>query len=175
MHLDNGWAGDVWSEHVHLAGAASVASYVDGPVPGGPAVTRHPYGDGAGWYVASRLDPEATDALVDLLIEESGVTPVAATRPGVEVTRRHQADGADSWVFVVNHTDEPATLDLTGHDLVTDQPVTGRLSVPRRRRGRGARGALMLAAQRRARSWPSWRPTARCGSAIWWRSSTSRT
>ena len=115
--------------YVHFF-AFIVASYVGGPVPGGPAVTRHPYGDGAGWYVASRLDPEATDALVDLLIEESGVTPVAATRPGVEVTRRHQADGADSWVFVVNHTDEPATLDLTGHDLVTDQPVMGRLSVP---------------------------------------------
>ena len=32
---------DVWTEDLHLAGAESVATYVDGPAPGVPAVTRH--------------------------------------------------------------------------------------------------------------------------------------
>jgi beta-galactosidase len=53
---------------------------------------------------------------------------VVPTRPGVEVTRRTAEDGR-SWVFVVNHTDEPASCELTGHDLVADRPVTGVLEL----------------------------------------------
>ena len=62
----HGWttdrSADVWSEHLHLAGAEAVASYVDGPVPGVPAVTRHAHGEGTAWYLATRLDQAGIDA-----------------------------------------------------------------------------------------------------------------
>jgi len=62
------------------------------------------------------------------LLDEAGVRPVAPTRPGVEVVRRRAEDGR-SWVFAINHTDAPATLALTGHDLVGDRVASGDLVV----------------------------------------------
>ena len=128
VHLDDGSAADLWTEDLQLRGAEAVASYVDGPVPGVPALTRRTVGAGTAWYVACRLDDQGVSGLVDRLLEESGVTPVVATSPGVEVARRSDADGR-SWTFVLNHTSAPAVLELTGHDLVRDQAVTGRLEV----------------------------------------------
>lgn len=39
--------GDVWAGAVTLEGAQVMASYVDGPAAGGPAITRNPRGTGA--------------------------------------------------------------------------------------------------------------------------------
>ena len=41
-------------------GAEAVASYVDGPQAGVPAVTRNAHGDGVAWYVATRTDAATT-------------------------------------------------------------------------------------------------------------------
>ncbi|MCW2798373.1 beta-galactosidase trimerization domain-containing protein, partial [Nocardioides sp.] len=128
VRLTDGSTADVWTEHLHLAGATSMAEYADGPLPGVPAITRHEHGKGVAWYVATRLEQAALDKLVHRLVEEAGVRPVAATRPGVEVIRRVAADGR-RWAFVVNHTDEDADLDLAGHDLVSDRPTQGPLRV----------------------------------------------
>jgi beta-galactosidase len=121
---------DVWTEDLHLEGAEAVVSYADGPLKGVPAVTRHTYGSGVGWYAACRTDQAATAALVRRLVDEAGVVPVAANRAGVEVVRRvANDDSARSWVFVLNHTDDPVTVPLTGHDLMTDQAVDGAITV----------------------------------------------
>ena len=127
--LSNGWTADVWTEHLHLDGAEAVAHYLDGPAQEVPAVTRHTVGQGSAWYVATRLDRDGGDALVALLLEAAGVEPIARVRPGVEATRRESDDGR-SWLFVVNHTDEPAQVDARGVDLVTGSTVEERLTVP---------------------------------------------
>ena len=38
-----------------------------------------------------------------------------------------RTDGERRWTFVVNHSDSDAVLDLTGHDLVCDEPFGGRV------------------------------------------------
>ncbi|MEO5853193.1 MAG: beta-galactosidase [Nocardioides sp.] len=126
--LTDGTHADVWTEHLHLAGAEAVASYVDGPAAGVPALTRNAYGEGTAWYVACRLDQGGTDALVATLLDEAGVTAVAATRPGVEVVRRRSAGGG-SWVFVINHTDTAAEIALGGLELLTGVQVDGAVLV----------------------------------------------
>jgi beta-galactosidase len=125
VRLDDGSTGDVWTEDLRLTGATAVASYVDGPVPGRPAVTRHEVGSGIAWYAATRLDDAATAALVGRVLAEAGIEPVAATRPGVEVVRRVAPDGDASWVFVINHTAEEATVALRGRELVSGHDVDG--------------------------------------------------
>lgn len=127
VRLSDGSEADVWTEHLHLAGAEVVLSYADGPLAGVPAVTRNSHGRGAAWYAACRLDPSATGALVGRLLDDAGIVPVAATSPGVEVVRRVAGDR--SWVFVLNHTDGPAKVAVRGHDLVADQAVDGELLV----------------------------------------------
>ncbi|MGC4807463.1 beta-galactosidase [Micromonospora sp. DT233] len=125
--LDDGSTADVWTEWLHPTGAQVLASYADGPLPGVPALTRHAAGAGAAWYVGTRLDDAATDRLVARLLAEAGVRPAADAPPGVEVVRR-RGDGR-SWLFVINHTDRPARLAVTGTDLLTGADCAGDLLV----------------------------------------------
>jgi beta-galactosidase len=123
--LSDGTTADVWTELLHRAGATAEATYVDGPLPGVPAITRHEHGDGVAWYVATRLAQPALDDLVARIAAEAGIRPIASGRAGVEITER--TDSTRRWVFVVNHTDADALVDLTGHDLVRDAAYDGRV------------------------------------------------
>jgi beta-galactosidase len=124
VHLDDGSVGTVWSEDLHLAGAEAMATYVDGPVPGVPAVTRNRHGEGTAWYLATRLDQAGIDALAARLVAEAEVTPVVPPSPGLEAARRRGADGR-SWVFLVNHGAEPVEVPVAGLDLVSARRTDG--------------------------------------------------
>lgn len=128
--LSDGSGADVWTERVQvLADDVTVlATYVDGPVPGEPALTRRAVGDGSAWYCSTRLDQPDLDRLVARVADEAGVTRLASVPPGVEVTER--VGGSGRWLFVVNHTDADVPVDVTGHDLVSDAAFTG--TVPAR-------------------------------------------
>ena len=119
---------DTWAEDLELAGAEAVATYVDGPAAGLPAVTRRTVGEGTAWYVATRLDPGGTDRLVERLVAETGIETLPGAADLVEVTRRVGDDA--SWLFVINHGDAPAPVDVHGVELVTGRDVAGDLQVP---------------------------------------------
>ncbi|MGN9776470.1 beta-galactosidase [Micromonospora sp. H33] len=126
--LDDGSGADVWTEWLHAEGAEVLAAYADGPLPGVPAVTRHPVGAGAAWYAGTRLDGAATDRLVTRLATEAGVRPPAEAPPGVEVVRRRA--GERSWLFVLNHTGEEVRLSASGTELLGGTHCSGELTVP---------------------------------------------
>ncbi|SCL31715.1 beta-galactosidase [Micromonospora nigra] len=128
VRLDDGSTADVWTEWLHAEDAEVLAAYADGPLPGVPALTRRPVGAGAAWYVGTRLDTAATDALVARLVADAGVRPAAEAPPGVEVVRRR--DGDRSWLFVVNHTGDAARLAATGVELLSGASCAGTLVVP---------------------------------------------
>ncbi len=127
VHLDDGGTADVWTEDLRLAGAEAVSTYRDGPVAGKPAVTRHRVGDGVAWYIATRTDVDTTARVIARVVEEAGVSPVAAAPPGVEVQRRRSGD--TTWLFVLNHTDAEATVLATGTDIVTGSAVSASITV----------------------------------------------
>jgi beta-galactosidase len=127
VQLDDRTSGDLWTEWLHLTGAKAIASYVDGPLPGVPAVTENAYGKGTA-YATTRLDDAGTAALVTRSLERAGVSPVVDVRPGVEVTRRH--DDAQSWLFVLNHTAHPVTVPATGRELIREADCSGTIAVP---------------------------------------------
>ena len=128
VRLDDGARADVWTEWLHAEGAEVLAAYTDGPLPDVPALTRHTVGAGAAWYVGTRLDDDATDRLVARLLAETGVRPPVDAPAGVEVVRRRSADR--SWLFVVNHTTEPARLAVSGVELLGGVRCDGTLEVP---------------------------------------------
>ncbi|TDE95150.1 beta-galactosidase [Occultella glacieicola] len=127
--LDDGTTADVWTERVRVTSAQVLRSFVDGPLPGGPAVTRNEVGTGAAWYAATRQDEAGVAWLVSELLAESGVEAAAATAPGVEVVRRAGEDGA-SYLFVLNHTDATASVPARGTDLITGTVHDGDVTVP---------------------------------------------
>ena len=128
VQLDDGTTADFWTEWLHLTGAQAIASYVDGPLPGVPAVTENGYGEGTAFYVATRLDDAGTAAVVSRCLERAGVRPVTDAGPGVEVVRRH--GNTHSWLFVLNHTDQPVEVPATGRELIRDASCSGRVAVP---------------------------------------------
>jgi beta-galactosidase len=122
VRLDDGSTADVWTELLTVTDAEVVARFVDGPLPGTPALTRRPVGAGVAWYLATWLDEVATAALADRLTREAGVTRVGPGR-GVEVVRRGRH------LFVLNRGIGPATVPARGVDLLSGTQATGSITV----------------------------------------------
>ncbi|GAA4945268.1 hypothetical protein GCM10023238_09330 [Streptomyces heliomycini] len=121
---------DVWTEFVVPRGAETVWTYADGLTEGRPAVTRHRLGEGAAWYVSTRLGAEGLAALIGRAAEDARIAPRADLPRDVEVVRRTGESGA--FLFAINHTDADAEvpLDTPGTELLTGERAAGRLAVP---------------------------------------------
>jgi beta-galactosidase len=115
--LSDGTIGRVWSEHVHLAGAESLATFTGYPLEGVPALTRSTAGRGAAWYLATLPDRDGIEHLLDRLLAEAGVAASAEAAAGVELTRRVGADGR-RFLFAINHGREDAEVKADGEELL---------------------------------------------------------
>jgi len=127
-----GWSGseltgDVWADDIALAGADVVATYVDGPAAGRPAITRHTHGSGHGWYVSTRLDVAALAPVLAAAYRDAGITPPGLPE-GVEVLHR-ESDGA-TFTVAINHRDEPVEIPATGTELLSGDTLNGALKLP---------------------------------------------
>jgi beta-galactosidase len=118
--------GDVWTDELALAGAQAWASYVDGPVPGGAAVTRHDLGAGHAWYVSTRLEDAGLGAVLAHAYADAGLAPEPT--PDLEVVRRRAGDA--EYVFAINHAAAEAAVPGGGLDLLTGTEVDGPVKVP---------------------------------------------
>ncbi|MET3807208.1 beta-galactosidase [Nakamurella sp. UYEF19] len=120
VELSDGLIGDQWSENVQLTTATAVTSYLQGELAGRPAITRNDYGNGAAYYVSTRLDLPSLKAFLSTVTAQAGVCPVLGSAPpaGVEVIRRNGVD--HHYLFVLNHGSEPVRLSGPGTDLLTE-------------------------------------------------------
>ena len=84
---------------------------------GTPCVTRHRYGEGRVYYIGTRLEQSALDALMATVTEESGIHPLYRTDSGVEATLRVSDKGET--VFLINHNKAEAAVSLGGDELVS--------------------------------------------------------
>jgi beta-galactosidase len=114
--------------------AEVLATYGQDFYQGRPVLTRKRTGNGSAWYVASSPEPRFLSDFVAYLCQEAGVEPVLPGLPrGVEATRRH-GDGR-SFLFVLNHTEGEATLNLGERrlrDLISGAVHAGTLVLPPR-------------------------------------------
>ncbi|MFK8908129.1 beta-galactosidase [Streptomyces sp. YS-3] len=118
--LSDGSHGTVWSESLRTEGAEALVTYTEGMLAGRPALTRHAFGAGQGWYLSTRLDDTGYAALVTRLLTEAGVAPVLPGLPSrVEAVVRRAPDGR-RWHVLINHSTESVALPEPGHDLLTD-------------------------------------------------------
>jgi len=113
-----------WSDVIRAQGCESLATYEKDYYAGLPAITRHKFGKGLGYYLGTELEPAGLDWLVGLIFMEAGVVPTAQNLPaGIEALRRTK-DGT-TWLFLLNHTGEKVHIPLqtSGRDLLTGNPV----------------------------------------------------
>ncbi|RZB18302.1 beta-galactosidase [Streptomyces sp. F001] len=126
-----GASGTLWSERVRTEGAQVVASYTDGPLTGRPAVTRHTFGEGTTWYLATRPDPATLGSLLGRIRSEAGVAPVRTTPDGIEAVLRRGPDA--DYLFLIDHTGRGAEVSVSAAatELLTGKPAEdGSVTVP---------------------------------------------
>ncbi|MFF6779339.1 beta-galactosidase [Streptomyces sp. NPDC012510] len=117
--LSDGSHGTVWSESLRTEGAETLATYTHGMLTDSPALTRHRFGTGQGWYLSARLEETDYGALVHRLLKEAGVEPeLPGLPPGVEAVTRHAPDGR-RWHALINHRTATLHLPEPAHDLLT--------------------------------------------------------
>ncbi|MGY0231065.1 beta-galactosidase [Longispora urticae] len=136
ISLDGRYPVTLWREWLDTTTAEVEASYLDAPLAGRPAITRNRFGAGTAWYVSAHLGADGLDSLLRPILDEAAVPRVGsdggpgqvgsagapvAVPPGVELCRRGE------YLFVLNHTPDPVTVEVTGHDLLTGTPVDGTL------------------------------------------------
>jgi beta-galactosidase len=134
--LDGGESGDMWAEHLVLDGAEAVRHYLDGPAAGGPAATRHRFGDGTAWYISTRLTGDDLSAV----LREAGLLDRRGLPDDLELVRRRGP--AHDYLIAINHSDRDASLTEDGDELLTGTRRSGEFVVP-------AGGVRVLRSQRR--------------------------
>ena len=127
------FGGTLWAEAVKAEGAEVLAEVDGGDLDGTPAVLRHRYGAGGGWYLATRPEPAAMARIMSRACAEAGVSPAAPVAPGVEAVRRTGTAGNGSWLFLLNHDDRPVetTLPSPAVDLLTGRRLEGTITLER--------------------------------------------
>jgi len=104
VQLSQGGTATIWTELLAAGAAEVVETYVDGPLPGVPAITRNSVGEGVAWYLATSPDPATLTRVLVTAAREAGVAPALELPAGVEQVRRGDT------VFVLNHTDRDVTV-----------------------------------------------------------------
>ena len=131
--LDDGARASLWTERLRTTSAVAIACYVDGPLPGVPAITRNDHGLGAAWYLATALAPEALRATMRTVATGANLTAIGPESDGaLEVVRRRPPVGSlgPSYLFVINHGEDLAIVPAQGRELVTDVQISLTVSVP---------------------------------------------
>lgn len=118
------FAADVWQEDLTLAGAEIYATYTAGPAAGAPAVTRHRYGSGTGWYVSTRPDAAGLARILAAARADAGVGS-GSFPAGVEAIRRVGADA--DYLVAINHGTHAVSIDTSGVDLLRQADTGGTL------------------------------------------------
>ncbi len=108
-----------WSDVIRLHGAESMASYVHDYYANGPAMTRHPFGQGVSFYLGTLLEEPGLSWLLGRACGEAGVSVSPSTPLGVELIKR--SDGTRTWLFALNYSTQEVevALEQPGHDLIT--------------------------------------------------------
>jgi beta-galactosidase len=113
-----------WCEVLRLEGAEALATYERDFFAGGAAVTVNAFGQGAAYYLGTKLVETDLARVLEAACARARVVPVLRAPEHVEVTLR-ESDGG-RFLFLLNHGAKPAIVKLeklSGWDLLSGAPV----------------------------------------------------
>jgi beta-galactosidase len=126
-----GAGGDV-AALMHLTAATTIASFAEDFYAGKPAVTVNRYGKGRAYFLGTRLDETARDALYDRVIDETSPQRVIDGKLPRGVTAQLRGAGEEAFVFLLNFTRQTQTVPLSTlllTDIETGQTHRGQLAL----------------------------------------------
>ncbi len=116
-------------DRLRLEGAEAVAVYTENFFAGEPAITKHTFGLGTAYYVASIPELSGAKRIMASICDDVGVQTVlpegAAPPDLVEVTNR------DGLLYLLNYNELDVVVDCEGTftDLLSDEEVRGRVTL----------------------------------------------
>ncbi|MFZ9284229.1 MAG: beta-galactosidase, partial [Candidatus Nanopelagicales bacterium] len=125
--LSNGYQVTRWSERATATTAEEIATYQDKSLNNSVAISRNSFGEGNAWYLGTHLGERDLKELLRNILKVAKVNQIADVNEGVELVRRANSD--QSWLFVINHTNDSVTLRTSGFDLIRGQEVTKNLKL----------------------------------------------
>jgi beta-galactosidase len=120
---------DLWCEVVHCEGAQALATFGEDFYTGMPAVTRHAFGQGHSYYVATRPDAQLLHDLFGQILQVRGIQAPLPVPDLVEVVQR--VAGEQVFTFLLNHQPDPQSVALPKpmRDILTGQIHTAAISL----------------------------------------------
>jgi beta-galactosidase len=112
-----GFAARDWTETIRAEGAEVIATFDESDT---PAVTRHEFGAGVAWYIATLPDADALSTLTTRFLHDAGVDGVLKKLPpDVEAVRRGDL------LFLLHHGDGTVSVPFEGDavDVLTGSPL----------------------------------------------------
>jgi beta-galactosidase len=117
---------------LHVETADVLATYGSDFYQGMPVLTRHHFGAGEAYYLASEPDADFLAHFYGTLLDQKHIAPLLDAPEGVEVSVRYKNDMPI--IFILNHTDKPVGVNLGEKpysNLLTRGDVQGQLSLQR--------------------------------------------
>jgi beta-galactosidase len=112
-------------EIVHLRGAEALGTYGGDFYQGSPAVTRNKRGQGKAYFIAARTGDDFLDAFYGEIAKEAGLKRALDSPLPAGVSAQARGSGNRDFVFVMNFTNTPKTVDagLQGIELAPFETV----------------------------------------------------
>ncbi len=109
---------------LHPEGAEILSTYEKDFYAGMPVLTKHTFGKGFGYYVATQSNDAFYRDYLREICEEAGIGPIMDTPDTVEVTRRTNQNG--TFIFMLNHGEASyeTALPFAGTDLLSGHTYT---------------------------------------------------
>lgn len=98
-----------FSEVIHLRGAEPVATFTEDFFAGSPAITRHRFGKGEAFYLATQPEQRFLESWIKELLGDRGIRAPVRAGANIEVSLRRADD--EEFLFVINHDRNPAAVD----------------------------------------------------------------
>jgi beta-galactosidase len=96
----------------HLEGATAIATFAEDFYAGRPAVTVNQCGHGRAYFLGTRLDAGASDALYGRIIQANSITRVLPSPLPLGVTAQIRGAESEAFIFLLNFTTSRQTIDL---------------------------------------------------------------
>ncbi len=102
----------------HLTGATPLATFASDFYTGQPAVTHNPFGNGHAYFIGTRLNTPARDALYDRATNDLSLERIIDADLPLGVTAQLRGTADEAFVFLLNFSAEEKTVPLGSRSLV---------------------------------------------------------
>jgi beta-galactosidase len=120
---------NLWADLLKPESAEALGTYSSGSMAGKTAISMNNFGKGKAVYIGADLNAAGLSRVLRSLAASAGVQQASEPPAGIELTVR--TDGKKQWMFLLNHTADSQTVELSGNfkDLLTGEAQSGQVSV----------------------------------------------